>query len=79
MKNNTKKNDDAYERLANAIIIQAADDYRSALIRLKKHPRDSDARGMKMSAERFFRSEWYTQLTSVDPEMLMRKIQEEVR
>ena len=60
-----------FEELANAIVIQAAKDYRAALKKLKKYPRDADC-------ESFFRSSWYSTLTSVDGELLMRKLQMEV-
>lgn len=67
-----------YENLANAIVLQAVKDYRDALRTLKKHPRRSDARSVKSDCERFFRSSWYQTLTSVDGEILMRKLNEEV-
>lgn len=67
-----------YERLANAIILQAVKDYRNALKRLNKHPnRDIDLY-MKKEVEQFFRSSWYSCLTTLDPEMLIRKLNEEV-
>jgi hypothetical protein len=69
---------DTYERLANAIILQAVKDYRNALKRLKKHPRNETALYTKREVERFFRSDWYTSLTTVDPEMLILKLNEEV-
>ena len=67
-----------YEELANAIILQAVKDYRNALKRLKKHPRNETALYTKREVERFFRSDWYTSLTTVDPEMLILKLNEEV-
>ena len=67
-----------YERLANAIIIQAAKDYRTAQKRLKRNPRNSLAQAEAESIERFFRSEWYRCLTEVDGETLIRKLKEEV-
>lgn len=67
-----------YENLANAIVLQAVKDYRDALRTLKKHPRRSGARSVKNDCERFFRSSWYQTLTSVDGEILMRKLNEEV-
>ena len=70
--------DEAYTKLSNAIIIQAAKDYRKALKRLKEHPHDTDARGVKDECERFFRSYWYSQLTNVDGEILIKKLQAEV-
>lgn len=69
----------AYEKLANGIILKAVDDYRIALRMLKKKPRDSGARGMKMSVERFFRSDWFALLTGIDGEMLIWKLREEVK
>lgn len=110
-----------YENLANAIVIQAADDYRNALRYLKEHLRTREleetaafrekqwrrlkaerkAKGLpggkrKYSREelllwkiegcerdvdeieRFFRSDWYCTLTSVDGEMLIRRLREEI-
>ncbi|WP_128426303.1 hypothetical protein [Gudongella oleilytica] len=69
---------DSYERLANAIILQAVKDYRNALKRLKKHPRNETALYTKIEVERFFRSDWCTELSSIDAEILIRKLKEEV-
>ena len=76
-----KKNlsEDPYERLANAIVIQAADDYRIALKKIKAHPKNKEAISEALELERFFRSGWYSQLTSVDGEYLIRRLQEEIR
>ena len=49
-----------------------------ALKKLKKYPRDAEARQMRNDCESFFRSSWYSALTSVDGELLMRKLQMEV-
>lgn len=70
---------DPYEKLANAIVLEAVKDYRKALKKLSKYPNNTDALTEKDSCERFFRSKWYGELTSVDGEMLIRKLQEEVR
>jgi len=69
---------DVYEKLANAIIVQAVKDYRYALKRLAKYPRNDSALYTKREVERFLRSNWYSLLTSVEPEMLIRKLNEEV-
>ncbi len=66
-----------YEKLANAIIIQAAKDYRTALRKLRRNPRNHLAKAEADSVERFFRSDWYKCLTSVDGEMVLRKLREE--
>ncbi len=69
---------DSYENLANSIILLAAKDYRDALKKLKKWPRNEAAQIMKAEVERFFRSAWYRELTSVDGEFLISKLQAEV-
>ena len=76
-----KKNlaEDPYEQLSNAIVIQAADDYRIALKKIKAHPKDRKAIDEALEIERFFRSSWYSQLTGVDGEYLIKRLQDEVR
>jgi len=69
---------DPYEKLANAIVLLAAKDYRRALKRLKKYPRDREAKAAVADLERFFRSGWYSALTSVDGEYLIENIRKEV-
>ena len=53
-------------------------DYMKALKKLKKYPRDAEAKQTRNDCESFFRSSWYSTLTSVDGELLMRKLQMEV-
>lgn len=72
-------NVEAYERLANAVVIKAAKDYRRALKKLSRNHNNLDAMSEIASIEGFFRSGWFGVLTTVDPEMLLRKLQEEVR
>ena len=67
-----------YEDLANAIILQAVKDYRMALKSLKANSRNRAARADKAEIERFFRSQWYSALTDVKGEMLIRSLQKEV-
>ncbi len=69
---------DPYENLANSIVLLAVKDYRDALKKLKKWPRNESAKIMKDEVERFFRSAWYRELTSVDGEYLISKLQAEV-
>jgi len=69
---------DPYEQLANAIILRAVEDYRDALKKLKKRPKYGPAQDLKNEVERFFRSAWYRELTSVDGEILIKKLQAEV-
>lgn len=67
-----------YEDLANAIILQAVKDYRLALKALKANPKNKSALVDKDEVERFFRSQWFTVLTSIDGETLIRSLIQEV-
>jgi hypothetical protein len=67
--------DDPYKNLANAIIIQAATDYRKALCQLKRNPKYEPAQITKRECERFFHSEWFRFLTDADPEYLIKHLQ----
>ena len=67
------------EELANAIVLQACKDYRSAYIRyLRRYGLPDRTDPQLAELERFFRSDWYKTLTSVDGEYLMKRIQDEV-
>ena len=69
--------EDPYESLANAIVLQAVADYRSALKKIKRNPKNKEAVSEALQIEKFFRSQWYQVLTSVDGEYLIRKLQKE--
>lgn len=70
--------EDGFTNLASAIILQAVKDYRDALKTLEKNPYSIDANKMKSNGERFFRSKWFSQVTSIDGNMLLKKLREEV-
>ena len=55
-----------YENLANAIVLQAVKDYRL-------HDDEQELTRI----ERFFRSDWFSVLTNVDPEILITKLRKE--
>ena len=57
-----------YENLANAIILQAAKDYRL-----------TDDEQQLQEIERFFRSGWFGVLSKVDPELLIKELRKEKR
>ena len=63
-------NDESYQLLVNAIIIQAVKDYRKAL--------KYDHRGIKRECYRFFRSDWFKTLTAIDGELLISRLKSEV-
>ena len=70
-------NGDPYENLANAIVLKAVEDYRKALKQHSVNPMRRAPEQEIDSLERFFRSRWYSVLTSVDGEYLIRKIRSE--
>ena len=67
----------AYENLANAIIEQAVHDFREAKRRLQKNARDAEAEKTYRETKQFFCSEWFSQLTTLDGELLLEKLEEE--
>lgn len=67
-----------HERLANAIVLQAVADYRTALRKIRKNPKKREALDAALQIEKFFRSQWYQTLTSVDGEYLIVQLRKEV-
>ena len=78
MKRNVSPVEDVYTELANAIVFQAVKDYREALKILIKKPSSMAARLTVAEVEVFFRSTWFSFLTTIDPEMLIRELRAEV-
>ena len=58
--------DDGYRRLADAIILQAVRDYRVAR-----------SNGVKSHIIRFFKSKWFTMLSDLDGETLIKSLKNE--
>ena len=69
--------DDPYQQLANAIILAAVEDYRWAKKKLKKHPTNKEAKLMVEDCEEFFRSDWFTVLSDLDGEDILKRLSEE--
>ena len=70
---------DPYQELANAIVMQAVKDYRTSLLHSKKRPDNKGHQIEVASLERFFRSGWFGELTSLNSEYLIRRVNEEVQ
>lgn len=66
-----------WEDFANAIIVQAANDYRKVRKKLHDNPKDERALGEKRSIERFFHSDWYEVLTTVDGQYILNRLNNE--
>ena len=69
----------AWEELANAIILTAVKDYRKALRCLRRYPGNKEWMKEKRNCEHFFRSWWFSILTTADPAVIMDGIRKEVK
>lgn len=70
--------DNPYVLLANEIILEAVKEYRCALKKLSRGRVNKSAEISKQEILRFFRSDWFGNLTQIDPEVLICKLDEEV-
>ena len=71
-----KKINKAYENLANAIIVQAVEDYR----RMLRGRFNFDKAGQSVTfedTEDFFKSKWFYTLTNVDGKTLLNRLRRE--
>lgn len=66
-----------YKELANAIVLQAVKDWRSAVRTLKKRPWYDQAKRTRNECERFFRSIWFVELTGLDGRVILKKLKQE--
>ena len=68
--------DDNWQGLADAIVVQATRDYRTALRDLRKNP--ENIRKLR-ELEEFFRSSWFQTLCDLDGKQLIWMLKNEVR
>lgn len=66
-----------YQRLANAIVVQAVKDWRYAVRKLKTNPTAWSAKHLKKHTEEFFLSGWFSDLTSVNGAYLLAELRKE--
>ena len=66
-----------FETLANAIIEQAAKDFRAAQKKLKKNLYNMTAQRTVREVEVFFLSDWFRALTTVSGPMILKMLKEE--
>ena len=67
-----------WEDLAQAISLQAVEDYRKCRRLVRRKPNQFEARKMIREVERFFRSEWFKQLSEADGNMILEQLKKEV-
>ena len=68
---------DPYEELADAIVMQAAKDYRYCVKTLRRSPTAWSARHLKKDVERFFLSVWFRDLTEASGAYILEKLRKE--
>ena len=67
-----------WEKLAQAIILQAVEDYRKCRRLVRRKPGQVDAQKMIREVEYFFRSDWYKQLSDTDGNQIIELLRREV-
>ncbi len=70
--------DENYQKLANAIILQAVKDFRAAYRRLKHFPNDKAAQNEIRDIMKFFCSQYFGILTDLDGPSLLQQIIDEM-
>ena len=67
-----------WENLAQAIILQAVEDYRKCRRLVRRKPNQFEAQKMIREVEAFFRSKWFKQLSDVDGNIILEQLKQEV-
>ncbi len=68
---------DPYEALANAVVLQAVNDYRDAVKKLSCGRKNVAAQAMKEECESFFKSSYFNQFTELDGNTLLSRLEKE--
>lgn len=66
-----------YEKLAEAIVKQHADDYRAAKKKLAINPNNNSALYQLKRAESYFKSKSFERLTGLDSNLILQKLSNE--
>jgi len=67
-----------WEKLAQAIILQAVEDYRKCRRLVRRKPGQVEAQKMIREVEAFFRSRWFMQLSDTDGNQIIELLRREV-
>lgn len=67
-------NNECWQDLGNAIVMQAVKDYRKAVAILKRYPKHKGALEVKAEVEEFFHSDWYSTICKVDSGYLLKRL-----
>ena len=66
--------DACYENLANAIILQAVDDFVRAYAQHRRSPNDPSARRKEQKLEEFFTGQWFELLSNADGKEILERL-----
>ena len=66
---------DNFSLIASAIVLQAAQDYKIYSKILSRDPTNLDALRILSDVERFFRSQWFYELTGADGAMVLARLE----
>ncbi len=69
---------DPYEKLANAVVLQAVRDYRDAVKKLSRGKKNEAAESTKQECERFFKSQHFNVFTALDGRAILSQLEKEV-
>lgn len=72
-----ERGSEGYERLGNEIVKLAIHDYRKCLEILSKHSFDEKSKDEIERIETFFHSSLYGAITTIDPDMIIKRIRGE--
>lgn len=78
LENRSQTDTDPYKELANAIILQAVEDYRKWAKEYSDSRDDRKLRKNLVELKEFFRSEWFSILTNLDGERLLARLKSEL-
>ncbi len=67
-----------YQTLGNAVVVQAAKDYRDAVKKLSRGKKNAAAAVTKEECERFFKSSYFNVFTQLDGRLLLSELEKEV-
>ena len=76
--NSTEKAKRLLERLLQAVVVQAAQDYRFACRELRRYPHSKYARRLKKETESFFRSRDFRVYTRADGVRILKMLEKEM-
>ena len=70
--------ENGYRALAAAIVLQAVNDFKKAAKDYKRGRHKKEAMATMKEVVDFIKSDWYNQLTDISPDLVIKKLKEEL-